>query len=154
MKRLLNYFVSYKYRTEVIDRVIDEAFGATPPKTDEVYLRVEDLNEMSDGGMIIGSHTVTHPVLSKLSSESQKNEITKSFSFLQNTLPGLAIKTFCYPHGGFHTFTPDTEEILEAENVLFSFNVEPRDVTHSDLLSRRQALPRYDCNQFPFGTVR
>ena len=33
----------------------------------------------------------------------------------------------------------------------FSFNVEPRDISLDDLKNRKQALPRYDCNQFLYG---
>jgi hypothetical protein len=37
---------------------------------------------------------------------------------------------------------------------LFAFNVEPRDISAGDLSRRPQALPRYDCNQFPHGDAR
>ena len=61
------------------------------------------------------------------------------------------IKTFCYPYGGFHTFTNLTEDILRKEGVKFAFNVESRDIDLNDLQSRPLALPRYGCNEFTFG---
>jgi len=53
--------------------------------------------------------------------------------------------------------TPDqirALHVLEENGCLFSFNVEPRDMTTQDILSRPQALPRYDCNMFPHGQCR
>jgi peptidoglycan/xylan/chitin deacetylase (PgdA/CDA1 family) len=120
----------------------------------EFYVSPEELKEMETEGMLIGSHTVSHPVLSKLTKEEQKKEIDSSFETLSSFGLSLKTKTFCYPYGGFHSFTNETEQILEEEGCLFSFNVESRDIETEDLLGRRQALPRYDCNEFPFGQVR
>ena len=73
---------------------------------------------------------------------------------LENMSGELGAKTFCFPYGGFHSFNDDTIEILETENVHFSFNVEHRDIVENDLKDKKQYLPRYDCNQFLFGQVR
>lgn len=154
VKRILNYYISYHYRSRVIDQLITKFFGQDKNLMEEVYLSVPDLQEMEEAGMVIGSHTSSHPVLSKLNTKDQELEIKDSFSFLNSFLKFTDFKTFCYPHGGFHTFTDKTEEILENEQVHFSFNVEARDINSSDLLNRKQALPRYDCNLFPYGSIR
>ena len=109
---------------------------------------------MHDEGMIIGSHTVNHPVMSRLNKEDQENQIINSFDYLKETIESFHHKTFCYPYGGFHSFTKKTEEILFNQECLYSFNVEQRDIEESDLKNRPQALPRYDCNQFKYGQVR
>ena len=103
--------------------------------------------------MIVGSHSVSHPVLSKLSPAEQQIEIEESLSFLEEVTGGLTVRTFCYPYGGFHSFTDHTEALLDRAGCLFTFNVESRDITSDDIKERPQALPRYDCNQFPFGTA-
>ena len=92
--------------------------------------------------------------MSKLSLEDQKQEIENSFSFLEEVTGGLQIKTFCYPYGGFHTFTDGTMKLLDKEKVKFSFNVEAREISSNDLFNNQQALPRFDCNQFPHGSCR
>jgi peptidoglycan/xylan/chitin deacetylase (PgdA/CDA1 family) len=109
---------------------------------------------MHDNGMIIGSHTVNHPVLSKISKEEQYFEINESFNFLESVVGDFTIKTFCYPYGGFHSFDDNCESILNNLNCEFSFNVEQRDINKNDLQTRKQALPRYDCNKFKYGKVR
>jgi len=101
---------------------------------------------MHENGMIIGSHTVNHPCMSKLAPDDQEREIHESFALIERTLGPLALKTFCYPYGGSHSFTPATERLLQNAGCHFSFSVEYRDIVAEDLLHRRQALPRYDCN--------
>lgn len=154
VKRILNYFVSYQYRAKLIDRLMSELFEDQDQLLNDFYMSTNELSEMSLAGMMIGSHTVSHPVLSKQSDDEQRTEIENSFSFLYDNVRGITHKTFCYPHGGFHTFTNFTEKVLTENNVLFSFNVEPREVSREDLMGRPQALPRFDCNKFPFGSIR
>ena len=105
---------------------------------------------MDAAGMIVGSHGANHFLFSKLSVERQREEIAESFEYLSQVL-GKPVTTFCYPYGGSHAFTSHTVSLLEEAGTLFSFDVNPRDITAEDLRRGRQALPRYDCNMFPHG---
>lgn len=154
VKRILNYFVSYEYRHQLIDQLMAQLFDDEQQLLHDSYLTTEQMQQMLEQGMVIGSHTQSHPVLSKLDNDGQRSEVEDSFAYLEEHLGKLSPKTFCYPHGGFHTFTPFTEQLLTENQVDFSFNVEPRDITSADLLDRPQALPRYDCNRFPHGSIR
>ena len=58
---------------------------------------------MGDNGNVIGSHSVTHPVMSKLNRDEQLFQIKDSFLFL-NDLKINSEKTYCHPYGGFHSF--------------------------------------------------
>jgi peptidoglycan/xylan/chitin deacetylase (PgdA/CDA1 family) len=147
-KRILNYFVNYKYRESLINAVSDKL--DFKHRVTDFYVSVDMIKEMYKYGNIIGSHSVSHPVMSKLSASEQRREINDSFKFL-NSIDCIDIKTYCHPYGGFHSFNNETTGILNSMNVDFSFNVEPRDICDSDLKSSIQFLPRYDCNIFPFG---
>jgi peptidoglycan/xylan/chitin deacetylase (PgdA/CDA1 family) len=149
-KRTLNYLISYKYRTSVLNRMFDDEFGDEEKVARNFYLSVEQIREMDAAGMVIGSHGVNHYVFSKLSVDEQRREISTSFAQLARIL-GRPVTTFCYPYGGRHTFTMDTPALLDAAGSLFAFDVDPRDVTAEDLTRSPQALPRYDCNMFPHG---
>lgn len=149
-KKIFNYYIAYEYREQVLDALV-EKFTSDEEIFDGLYITRKHMREMHLDNMIIGSHSVNHFVMSKLSSDEQKLEIERSFSFIESLLGELKIKTFCYPYGGFHSFSDKTEALLEAEGCDFSFNVESRDVTQTDFETRAQALPRYDCNLFPFG---
>ena len=150
VKRILNYFIDENYKNEIIDMVgkkfkIDFNSGS-------YYLTAEEIKEMSKNRMVIGSHTSSHPVMSKLSRNAQNNEIDSSFKFI-DTLLTQDLKTYCHPYGGMHTFNIKTIEALKSHNVDFSFNVEPRSITEMDLKNSIHFLPRFDCNRFKFGQV-
>lgn len=147
-KRLLNYFINYDRREAFID-VLSDVFGYQY-SANSFYVQKTQLSEMFDHGMIFGSHTVSHPVMRKLTRAEQAYEITSSFAFLDE-LKITMHKTYCHPYGGFHSFDQNTVDILDEQNVAYSFNVDYRDITQQDILSNKQSLPRYDCNLFEFG---
>lgn len=147
-KRLLNYFIDYRYRSEIIDaigREFDFKFDAS-----SFYLTTSQIQEMASNNMLIGSHTTTHPVMSRLSADEQSLQIGSSFAFLSSICKS-ALRTYCHPYGGFHSFNGDTIRLLNEREVDFSFNVESREINRQDQLDARQFLPRFDCNQFEFG---
>ena len=154
IKRLLNYFLSYKDRRVVLKSLMEHYRLDEISLTKEFYVSPAEIRELQEVGMIIGNHTCSHPVLSKLGAVEQRGEIEKAFKFLDEVTGGLSIRTFCYPYGGFHSFNKTTERILDQLGCQFAFNVEPRNIETSDLLGRPQALPRFPCHEFPFGKAR
>ena len=155
VKRMLNYFLAYEHRGPVLDALMAHFFGDEEAElAASFYMGPEELKALHEAGMVVGSHSVNHPVMSRLSREEQEREIADSFAWLEKVLGPLQPRTFCYPYGGSSTFTEETERLLSRHNVAFSFAVEPRDITAEDLRQRPQALPRYDCNMFPHGQCR
>ncbi|SHE36090.1 polysaccharide deacetylase family protein [Clostridium fallax] len=71
------------------------------------YLNSEQIKEMSDYGILIGSHTVTHPHLSKLSKEEQRNEMLESKDMLEK-ITGKPVEHFCYPYGDYNQDSIDS----------------------------------------------
>lgn len=154
VKRCLNYLIDYRHRDSAVDQLMAIFYPKEQELVSDFYMTRNELREMHGAGMMLGSHTVTHPVMSKLSLVDQEKEIVESFLLLERMVGAAEMRTFCYPHGGFHTFTPETEGLLEGVGCHFSFNVELRDINIEDIQNRKQALPRYDCNQFPYGACR
>jgi Polysaccharide deacetylase len=147
-KRLLNYFIDYRYRSEIIDaisRKFSFKFDAA-----HFYLTTNQIEEMVSNNMLIGSHTRSHPVMSRLSAREQSFEIESSFQFL-SSICKMPLRSYCHPYGGFHSFDEHTIRLLNQHGVDFSFNVESREINSRDQLRSRQFLPRFDCNQFQFG---
>jgi peptidoglycan/xylan/chitin deacetylase (PgdA/CDA1 family) len=62
------------------------------------YLSVAQIKEMAGAGWEIGSHTMNHHDLTKLSDIQKKYEIADSREFLEEKL-GMPIATFAYPFG-------------------------------------------------------
>jgi len=58
------------------------------------------LLEIQAGGIEIGSHTVSHPRLSRLAASEAQREIADSKAILESVL-GTPVVHFCYPYGDF-----------------------------------------------------
>lgn len=58
--------------------------------------RWDDLKELARSGVDMGSHSVTHPNLTRISKESVDRELRESRETLEDKL-GRAVTSFCYP---------------------------------------------------------
>jgi peptidoglycan/xylan/chitin deacetylase (PgdA/CDA1 family) len=71
----------------------------------------EEVQEMARGGLVtFGSHTHTHPILSRCSPETQREELRVSRDILRERLGGADL--FAYPNGSRADFTADTKRLL------------------------------------------
>jgi len=58
-----------------------------------------ELREMSHSGLVeIGSHTVTHPILSTVEDHEARDEVTRSRARIERAL-GKKVRFFCFPNG-------------------------------------------------------
>lgn len=152
-KKLINYYLPAALKNKILAYLMAEYFGDEKKLFNDLYLDKSEILMMQNAGMVIGSHSHSHQVLSSLTKEEQLKEIETSFNFLNSVTGCSPFKTFCYPYGGFHSFNTNTENILDNSDVVFTFNNEPRDIEMEDLIKRPHALPRYDCNMFKHGSV-
>jgi len=142
-KRLFNYYLRHEYKSPILDSLFSDYFDEDALYKD-LYLSRDELREMEDEGCIIGSHTVSHPVLSTLSYDIQKKEIEDSTVFLESFL-SMKVKSFCYPYGGGTSYNESTVHALEACDIHHAFIVGNRPIESGD---NRFELPRLDCNRF------
>jgi len=149
-KRILNYYIDDEARPDVLD-VLEERLFADPLQPEDIYLSESEIKNLVDAGMHVGSHSVTHTVMSKLPPDDQHRELSESFDFLSDLLGGLPVRSYCHPYGGAHSYTDETMSLLESAGCLFSFDVDSRPITASVLRNERHRLPRYDCNEFRYG---
>ncbi|WP_157368904.1 polysaccharide deacetylase family protein [Zavarzinella formosa] len=71
----------------------------------------DEIGHLSRGGLIsFGSHTHTHPILSRCSPEAQREELTRSRDILRDRLGSADL--FAYPNGTRGDFTDDTKRLL------------------------------------------
>lgn len=75
-----------------------------PPSEQTKMLSADQLREMSDAGMEIGSHTCSHPDLSQLSFKQQLDELTRSKQLLEDLLQ-KPVTGFAYPFGRYNEDT-------------------------------------------------
>jgi peptidoglycan/xylan/chitin deacetylase (PgdA/CDA1 family) len=74
-------------------------------------LTTEMTKEMAGYGLEIGSHSLTHPDLTKISPAKLRNEIRLSKKQLEE-LTGQEVTTFCYPAGRYNSRV--REEVMKA----------------------------------------
>lgn len=74
-----------------------------------------ELREMADSGLVeIGSHTVTHPILSSLTDEESRVELTCSRAQIEEGI-GRRVRSFCFPNGMAGDFRPNqARQVREA----------------------------------------
>jgi peptidoglycan/xylan/chitin deacetylase (PgdA/CDA1 family) len=76
---------------------------------------------MSSGGMAIGSHTLSHHVLSQLEPELQYEELSKSRAIFKEQL-GAEAEVLAYPVGVRNSFTPQTQELARKAGYRAAFS--------------------------------
>jgi peptidoglycan/xylan/chitin deacetylase (PgdA/CDA1 family) len=148
-KQLLNFEIPYREVDDVLDEL--ESRFARTVNARRYYLSPEQLRALSDAGMLVGAHSVTHSVLSRLSPAEQRTEIVDSFDALADVLDGSPSDLFAYPYGTEGTFDEQTKRILTEGDCLAAFTTIPGDIDPDSLADSPLELPRWDCNEFPHG---
>lgn len=109
-------------------------------KLDREALTREELTGISETKFVsIGSHTVTHPILTKCSDEMALFEIFESRKILEKWL-NKNIVHFAYPNG---TYSQREMEILKICGYQMAFTTNPKYITRRNI-SQAYAIPRVD----------
>lgn len=88
---------------------------------ERLFMNWEELKTMIGNGMSIGSHTVSHNILSHLSEKEQLSEICQSKETLEKNL-NCQIDTIAYPVGGQSAFNNTTIEHTKAAGFKLGFS--------------------------------
>ena len=72
-------------------------------------LNWDEVREMIKNGITIGSHSHTHPILSRMPIEEAKEEIFNSKKVLEKNL-GIKIKHFSFPNGRKEDFSEELRD--------------------------------------------
>jgi len=103
------------------------------------FLCADDVRRLSESGIEIGSHSVSHPILAALQPEDAKREIGESKATLERVL-GRPVRAFAYPFGAPGLdFTSRDEGLVKDSGYSFAFAGEGGFATRS---SNRFRIPR------------
>ena len=94
-----------------LSRDADVELPATPPRQ-FAPLSWDEARQLEKRGVNFGPHTVTHPVLSRLSDEHARSEISSSWKRVCEEL-AHPVPVFCYPHGRQRDFGPREMETVQ-----------------------------------------
>jgi peptidoglycan/xylan/chitin deacetylase (PgdA/CDA1 family) len=101
-------------------------------------LTASELQQLSDSGMAIGAHTLSHPVLSQQPTELARKEIAECGDVLEKTL-GVKSWAFAYPFGDPASVTTRELEMAEQADYECAFLNYGRRLTAE---TPRFAIPR------------
>ncbi|NOY78563.1 MAG: polysaccharide deacetylase family protein [Calditrichaeota bacterium] len=92
---------------------IEQRLHVDPIQTDAArFMNWDQLREMASAGMEIGSHSLSHPIFSLLSTAQAQAEIAGSKTYLEEKLR-QPIRSFCYPNGKSGDFTETTKKLIK-----------------------------------------
>jgi peptidoglycan/xylan/chitin deacetylase (PgdA/CDA1 family) len=137
-------------RTRWMDHLVEKLEVADLKENPGLMLSWDEVRVMQKGGFSFGSHTVTHPVLSKQSIDQATEEIDASKSVIEAKLQ-VPVKTFAYPFGKEGHFSETIKGILKnagytcAVTTMFGTND-----GRQDLFELRRATP-WDHDVCTFG---
>jgi peptidoglycan/xylan/chitin deacetylase (PgdA/CDA1 family) len=97
-------YLPLAHRLDQVSRLVDIGGIALP---DNLMMSSSQVNELNNGGMDIGGHTVNHPILAKLPPTKARLEIAEGKLALENII-GEPVRLFAYPNG-----KPGTDYLAE-----------------------------------------
>jgi peptidoglycan/xylan/chitin deacetylase (PgdA/CDA1 family) len=104
--------LDYEAREHILATLYNWAGLDSLGRTGYRALNQDELRMLVGNGMIeVGSHTMTHPVLSQLTKDAQREEIRRSKRALEEIL-GREIDSFSYPYGGTGDYTVETVKLV------------------------------------------
>jgi peptidoglycan/xylan/chitin deacetylase (PgdA/CDA1 family) len=115
--------------------------GVSVPEdvADGMHLSWDEVREMAANGISFGSHTVTHPILARVTPEQLTNEVVESKRTLEREL-GKPAMAFSYPVGDSPNFNQMVEKCVADAG--FRYAVSYEEGIADANLSDRYALPR------------
>ncbi|MFZ5897694.1 MAG: polysaccharide deacetylase family protein [Bacillota bacterium] len=96
--------------------------GSQPPNA---IMNWEEIRTMERAGITIGSHTLTHPHLTRISTEEARRQIVEAKRVLEKGL-GHEVRYFCYPYGDYN---PTIEALVGEAGYTLSFTCDQGRVT-------------------------
>ncbi|MBZ9560030.1 MULTISPECIES: polysaccharide deacetylase family protein [unclassified Modicisalibacter] len=145
IKRLLQKGLPLALRSEIVDRLFrryvtrdERDFAAM------LYMDREQLRDLREAGMCLGSHGDQHRWLNTLDADEQRREIDRSLAFLGELGVPERDWVMCYPYGGYDD---SLLTLLREKRCALGLTVEVgvADIVRNDPLR----LPRLDTNDVP-----
>ena len=135
-------------RLDVIERLCRQLrVEATGPLPEEYSMMTwDDVRGLAVSGLVdVAPHTVTHPILTRVSEQRMYWEIVESWRRLREECPA-AIPLFCYPNGTSADYSSETIKALQDAGFRGAVTTKEGYVgRHSGDVDSPYRLPRFSC---------
>jgi peptidoglycan/xylan/chitin deacetylase (PgdA/CDA1 family) len=111
-------------RLEFVEEVEQALTPNRPPQQEDRMLTWDQIGEMHRAGIRFGSHTVTHPILSRVPQEELTRELFESKRQLSKQL-GAPVESFAYPNGRASDYNSTVKDALRECGYTFAVTCEP-----------------------------
>lgn len=148
IKRVLQVGLPHLERVEVCDILFKKYVSRDLVDfSNELYLGIDDIIEMSNEGMEIGSHGYSHNWLNSMSMTDQELDIDLSLVYLRSLGLCQSQFLFCYPYGAYNE---DTLNVLREKGCDGAFTCIPEkhNLSEHNILEIR----RFDTNDITYNT--
>ncbi|MFC1645699.1 polysaccharide deacetylase family protein [Candidatus Omnitrophota bacterium] len=110
--------VSEEKKNLILDDLERQVLPLPSDDQDRPYaLTWDEVRQMSEDGMEFGSHTVTHPILTKVGSDQAKYEISQSKKEIDEKI-GKVVLHFAYPNGESSDFDERIKQFVKDNNYI------------------------------------
>lgn len=143
--------VSNIKKMEIINEIFTKLEVSLPTAAPEGYrpLTWNQIRKMVSRGLDVGSHSVTHPVLTQLESQHLMNELNASKRKIEREL-GKKIEIFCYPNGQKGDYNIEVKNAIKDCGYRYAVAA----FSGSDPLSDRLEIKRYPASYTIEGFIK
>jgi polysaccharide deacetylase len=110
----------------LLGNLFETYVGSQKETAQDYYLNLEQMREMTEGGMHFAGHSHSHPWFDWIDAEARTAEIKASAEFLQKIESGPW--AFAFPYGGL---AEDAPQKLKAHGFIAAFTTKPQ-LQHTD----------------------
>ncbi len=107
---------------ERIGEILDVAIPAD--RFSNLYLTWPQVREMSQNGIAFGSHTVNHPILTRILPEQVRSELSESKQRLEEEI-GQPVISLAYPNGQAADFSEEVMRLARETGFRLAFSLLP-----------------------------
>ena len=119
-----------------------------------LYLSWPQVREMHQNGIEFGSHTVSHPILTRIPLKDARNELNVSKKRIEDEIGKQQVISLAYPNGGISDFSSDVTKVVDEVGYKIAFTLLPGPTSYTSVrrkpleirrifLSHRDAFPRF-----------
>ena len=114
LERALEWFKSLPddERRPAVERLVANLRPRALERSKRVMLTWEEVGALRGLGFSVGAHTVTHPILSRVTPKRAREEIQGSKSAIERAL-GVPVRAFAYPNGRTQDYSEATVRLVE-----------------------------------------
>lgn len=132
----------------LLDKYNNDYNNFTSNYTKRVYLNKKEIELLKDQGVSIQSHSLSHPVLSKLDKESVFNEVKENKKYIEDTF-NIEVKHFAIPFGKKAHFNNESLKAI-FDNYGFVYTTNPNKIRNEIAVFPRIVITNDSCQNINF----